>query len=67
MIPYTDEEMKWVTTGKYKKSNTNRQRRVEATEWDCQGGHWFVRPKRSSQIRTTIEVDGKEYIVPVQL
>ena len=67
MIPYTDEEMKWVTTGKYKKSNTNRQRRVEATEWDCQGGHWFVRPKRSSQIRTTIEVDGKEYVVPVQL
>ena len=67
MIPYTDEEMQWVTTGKYKKSNTNRQRRVEATEWDCQGGHWFVRPKRSSQIRTTIEVDGVEYTVPVQL
>jgi len=67
MIPYTDDEMQWVTTGKYKKSNTNRQRRVETTEWDCQGGHWFVRPKRSSQIRTTIEVDGKEYVVPVQL
>ena len=67
MIPYTEDEMQWVTTGKYKKSNTNRQRRVETTEWDCQGGHWFVRPKRSSQIRTTIEVDGKEYVVPVQL
>ena len=67
MIPYTDEEMNWVTTGKYKKSNTNRQRRVETTEWDCLGGHWFVRPKRSSQIRTTIEVDGVEYTVPVQL
>ena len=69
MLPYTDEENTWLSQPqkKYRKSNTNRQRRVETTEWDCQGGHWFVRPKRSSQIRTTIEVDGVEYTVPVQL
>ena len=70
MIPYTDEEMDWLSDRQpkqYRKSNTNRQRRVETTEWDCQGGHWFVRPKRSSQIQTTIEVDGVEYTVPVQL
>ena len=69
MIPYTDEEMSWVTTGKYKKSNTNKERKVkvEETEWDCRGGHWFINPSRAWGIKTTIEVDGKEYVVPVQL
>ena len=32
MIPYTDEEMAWVTTGKYKKSNLNRERKIKAEE-----------------------------------
>ena len=65
---YTDEEHTWLTKPKkYKKSNTNKQRQVEETEWDCRGGHWFVNPTRSWGIRTTIEVDGKEYVVPVQL
>ena len=65
---YTDDEHKWLThTKKYKKSNTNKQRKVEETEWDCQGGHWFVNPTRAWGIKTTIEVDGKEYVVPVQL
>ena len=66
---YTDEEHTWLTkpNKKYKKSNTNRQRKVEETEWDCQGGHWFINPKRARGIKTTIEVDGKEYVVPVQL
>ena len=70
MLPYTDEEMDWLSDKQpkqYRKSNTNRQRRVETTEWDCQGGHVVVRSKRSSQIQTTIEVDGVEYTVPVQL
>ena len=59
MIPYTDEEMSWVTTGKYKKSNTNRQRRVREEDNRLY--------KRTWGIKTTIEVDGKEYVVPVQL
>ena len=60
MIPYTDEEMQWVTTGKYKKSNTNRQRKIKAEE----DNRLYT---RTWGIRTTIEVDGREYVVPVQL
>ena len=59
MIPYTDEEMTWVTTGSYRKSNLNRERKVKQED-----------PKQWSRawgIRTTIEVDGREYIVPIQL
>ena len=59
MIPYTDEEMQWVTTGKYKKSNTNRQRQVREEDNRLYTRTWGI--------RTTIEVDGKEYVVPVQL
>jgi len=66
---YTDQENEWLSkpAKKYKKSNTNPERKVEETEWDCQGGHWFVNPSRARVIRTTIEVDGKQYRVPVQL
>ena len=59
MIPYTDEEMSWVTTGKYKKSNTNRERRVKKEDSRLWSRAWGI--------KTTIEVDGKEYVVPVQL
>jgi hypothetical protein len=59
MIPYTDEEMSWVTTGKYKKSNTNRERRVEQEDSRLWSRAWGI--------KTTIEVDGREYVVPVQL
>ena len=59
MIPYTDEEMSWVTTGKYKKSNTNRERRVKQEDSRLWPRAWGI--------KTTIEVDGKEYVVPVQL
>ena len=59
MIPYTGEEMQWVTTGKYKKSNTNRQRKVREEDNRLYTRTWGI--------RTTIEVDGKEYVVPVQL
>ena len=65
---YTDQENEWLSNAKKtRKSNRNRQRKVEQTEWDCQGGHWFLNPTRAWGIRTTIEVDGKEYVVPVQL
>jgi hypothetical protein len=60
MIPYTDEEQNWVTTGSYRKSNLNRERKVQKQR------QWYL-PKHGYAIRTTIEVDGREYIVPVQL
>ena len=59
MIPYTDEEMQYLNTGEYRKSNQNRQRKMpkeDARQWS-----------RAWGIRTTIEVDGKEYVVPIQL
>lgn len=59
MQPYTDEENEWVSTGQYRKSNLNRERKVRQQDWYL--------PKHGYAIRTTIEVDGKEYIVPVQL
>ena len=61
MIPYTDQENEYLSSGSYRKSNQNRQRKVQ--EQDQQ---WYL-PKHGYAIRTTIEVDGKEYIVPVQL
>jgi len=60
MIPYTDEEQNWVTTGSYRKSNLNRERKVQKQR------QWYL-PKHGYAIRTTIEVDGREYTVPVQL
>ena len=59
MIPYTEDEMEWVTTGSYRKSNTNRQRKVKQEDDRLYTRTWGI--------RTTIEVDGKEYVVPVQL
>ena len=59
MIPYTDEEMAWVSTGRYRKSNTNRQRRVKQEDARAYTRAWGI--------KTTIEVDGKTYIVPIQL
>ena len=70
MLPYTDKEQEWLSDKQpktYKKSNTNKERKVEETEWDCRGGHWFVNPTRAWGIKTTVEVDGKQYVVPVQL
>ena len=61
MIPYNDEENNWVSTGSYRKSNLNRQRKVEQRE-----SQWYL-PKHGYSIKTRIEVDGKEYIVPIQL
>jgi len=59
MIPYTEEEMDWVTTGSYRKSNTNKQRKVKQEDARLWSRAWGI--------RTTIEVDGKEYTVPIQL
>ena len=58
MIPYTDEEQNWVSTGSYRRSNRNRQRRVRQV-LDLRKHDWAI--------QTTIEVDGKTYVVPVQV
>ena len=59
MIPYTEEEMNWVTTGSYRKSNTNKQRKVKQEDARLWSRAWGI--------RTAIEVDGREYTVPIQL
>jgi len=61
MIPYTDQENEYLSSGSYRKSNQNRQRKVQE-----RNQQWYL-PKHGYAIKTTIEVDGKEYIVPVQL
>jgi len=57
---YTDQENEYLSSGSYRKSNRNRERKVQ------QESQWYL-PKHGYAIRTTIEVDGKEYVVPVQL
>ena len=60
MIPYTAQENEYLSSGSYRKSNLNRERKVQKQR------QWYL-PKHGYAIKTTIEVDGKEYIVPVQL
>ena len=51
--------MTWVTTGSYRKSNLNRERKVKQDDPRTYTRAWGI--------KTTIEVDGREYIVPIQL
>jgi len=60
MIPYTDQENEYLSSGSYRKSNQNKHRRLQ------QERQWYL-PKHGYAIKTTIEVNGREYIVPVQL
>ena len=58
MIPYTAQENEYLSSGSYRRTNTNRTRRVKR-EPDLRKHDWAI--------RTTIEVDGRTYIVPVQV
>jgi hypothetical protein len=58
MIPYTAQENEYLSSGSYRRSNTNKQRRIRP-EPDLRKHDWAI--------RTTIEVDGRTYIVPVQV
>ena len=58
MIPYTAQENEYLSSGSYRKSNRNKQRRIKR-EPDLRKHDWAI--------GTTIEVDGREYIVPVQV
>ena len=60
MIPYTEDEMKWISKGK-KKRRSNQTADGQPPQED---NRMYT---RTWGIRTTIEVDGKEYVVPVQL
>ena len=60
MIPYTAQENEYLSSGSYRKSNRNRERKAKKQS------EWYL-PKHGYSIRTTIEVNGKTYIVPVQL
>jgi hypothetical protein len=58
MIPYTAQENEYLSSGSYRRSNTDRHRRVRQVP-DLRKHDWAI--------RTTIEVDGRTYIVPVQV
>jgi len=60
MIPYTDDEMKWISKSK-KKRRSNQTADGQPPREDSR------MYTRAWGIKTTIEVDGKEYVVPVQL
>tara|TARA_Y100000389_G_C17342286_1_gene454017 strand:+ start:40 stop:237 length:198 start_codon:yes stop_codon:yes gene_type:complete len=65
MIPYTQDEMDWISHPQHRMA---KKKRVSNQTADGQP------PKEDNSmytrtwgIRTTIEVDGKEYVVPIQL
>jgi hypothetical protein len=58
MIPYTDQENEYLSSGSYRKSNRDRQRRIRRGP-DLRKHDWAI--------STTIEVEGRTYIVPVQV
>jgi hypothetical protein len=60
MIPYTEDEMKWISRPKNKRrSNQTADGQPPQTDPRMYTRTWGI--------RTTIEVDGKQYVVPVQL
>ena len=58
MIPYTAQENEYLSSGSYRRSNTNKHRRAKQGQ-DLRKHDWAI--------RTTIEVDGRTYVVPVQV
>ena len=62
MIPYTDEEMAWVSKPAKKKRVSNQTADGQPPQPEADRMH-----TRAWGIKTTIEVDGKTYIVPIQL
>ena len=62
---YTNEEWEWLSQPKQTK-NTNKRRSNQTADGQPprEDDRMYT---RAWGIRTTIEVDGKEYVVPVQL
>jgi hypothetical protein len=61
MIPYTEDEMKWVSQPRNKRRSNQTADGQPPQEQDDR--LW----QRCWGIKTTIEVDGRTYVVPVQL
>jgi hypothetical protein len=60
MIPYTEDEMKWVSQPRNKRrSNQTADGQPPKQQQDWRKHDWAI--------TTTIEVDGKTYVMPVQV
>ena len=64
MQPYTQEEMDWIS---YPEHRMSKKKRVSNQTADGQPPKQKDLRKHDWAIKTTIEVDGKQYIVPVQV
>ena len=64
MQPYTQEEMDWIS---YPEHRMSKKKRVSNLTADGQPPKQKDLRKHDWAIKTTIEVDGKQYIVPVQV
>ena len=64
MQPYTQEEMDWIS---YPEHRMSKKKRVSNQTADGQPPKHKDLRKHDWAIKTTIEVDGKQYIVPVQV
>jgi hypothetical protein len=64
MIPYTQDEMDWIS---YPEHRMSKKKRVSNLTADGQPPKQKDLRKHDWAIKTTIEVDGKQYIVPIQL
>ena len=62
---YTNEEWEWLSQPKQTKNNNKRRSNQTADGQPPREDDRMY--TRTWGIRTTIEVDGKEYVVPVQL
>jgi hypothetical protein len=59
MIPYTEDEMKWVSQPRNKRRSNQTADGQPPQAQDYRKHDWAI--------RTTIEVDGRTYVVPVQV
>ena len=64
MQPYTQEEMDWIS---YPEHRMSKKKRVSNLTADGQPPKQKDLRKHDWAIKTTIEVDGKQYTVPVQV
>ena len=64
MIPYTQDEMDWISYPEHRMSN---KKRVSNQTADGQPPKQKDLRKHDWAIKTTIEVDGVNYVVPVQV
>ena len=64
MLPYTDAEMDWLSDSKPTAKKKRRSNQTADGQPPKEDNRMYT---RAWGIMTTIEVDGKSYVVPVQL